>query len=139
MSGAQENYDEEFDSALAAFFPAPPSITVQHVEPNILSQDSDSDTEVLIQYPDPLSADINVQEVTTDFVENVLPNEESNDEDVNTLESVSEDQDPEIQIIHDKFRNGCKCKQGNCLSSFDPNDIYQFWLTLSELDGNEYD
>lgn len=134
MSGAQVNYDEEFDSALAAFFPDPPSITVQHVEPNILSQDSDSDTEVLIQYPDPLSADINVQEVTTDFVENVLPNEESNDG-----EDVSEDQDPEIQIIHDKFRNGCKCKQGNCLSSFDPNDIYQLWLTLSELDGNEYD
>ena len=27
-------------------------------------------------------------------------------------------QDPDIQIIADKFKTGCKCKQGNCLGSF---------------------
>ena len=75
----------------------------------------------------------------TCFVENVLPQESNDVEAENACSCGDNDQDPDSQTISEKLRTGCKCKQGNCLSSFDKDDIYQLWLTLSELDGNEYD
>ena len=108
MSGARDNDEwsnEEFDSALAAFFPEPPTVIPQHSESNAHSQDSDSETEVVILYPDPVNTDINVQDVTTDFVENILSNEESNHvEDAGACSvNYDDNQDPETQIIADKF------------------------------------
>ena len=88
MASFHENdewLNEEFDSALAAFFPDPRSVLSHNFESIPHSQDSDSETEIVLQYPDPFNADINVRDVTNDFVENILSNEESNDvEDANT-------------------------------------------------------
>ena len=139
MSGTEVGDGEEFDCALAAFFPEPPHLIFESDMCNGHSQDSDSETEVVVQYPDPFNAGINVQELTSDFVENVLPQESNDVEAENACSCGDNDQDPDTQTISEKLRTGCKCKQGNCLSSFDKDDIYQLWLTLSELDGNEYD
>ena len=75
MSATHDNDEwsnEEFDSALAAFFPEPPTVIPQHSESNAHSQDSDSAIEVVIQYPDPVNTDIKGQELTTDFFKNIL-------------------------------------------------------------------
>ena len=73
-----------------------------------------------------------MRDVTNDFVENILSNGESNDvEDANTFQVNNYDtHDPDIQIIADKFKTGCKCKQGNCLGSFHQDDVYQLWLIV---------
>ena len=71
MSGTDVVFGEEFDSALAAFFPDPPTLYFEPDINNGHSQDSDSETEVVMQYPDPFNTEINVQELTSDFVLNL--------------------------------------------------------------------
>ena len=66
--------NEEFDSALASFFPEPHTVNSHYSEANAHSYDSDSEAEaqVVIEYPGHVNTDINVRDVTTDFVENIL-------------------------------------------------------------------
>ena len=63
MSSTEVGDGEEFDCALAAFFPEPPHLIFESDMRNGHSQDSDSETEVVVQYPDPFNAEINVQEL----------------------------------------------------------------------------
>ena len=106
-----------------------------------LSQDSDSEDEIIIQiYP----ASVNTHDLANEqfeaqlIVDNNMSNDDENENEGHI--GLFADTDPNAILLDEKMRSGCNCKSKKCSRSFDTDALINHdRLTMREFDKNEKD